>query len=160
MFSRWMAFNGVSLGIITSGRFSLRVTSAARLTRLSARPFETAATVVILHGTITIPRVANVPLAIGAFSSPIGWLLIEPKSDHRSRANPKDSFISSTQTKRPAAEIIVTTGTLLNKRILITASAIEAPLAPVMPTTIGELVFTNLLDVFNIHTSVEILILR
>jgi hypothetical protein len=58
-------------------------------------------------------------------------------------ATPNDSFISSTQTKRPAAEIVVTTGTSHNKRILITASAIAAPLAPVMPTTIGGLVFTN-----------------
>ena len=70
MFSRWMAFSGVSRGTSTSGRLSLKHTSAARRSKLSDRPCAMAATVAMLHGTTTIPRVGNVPLAMGAFKSP------------------------------------------------------------------------------------------
>ena len=55
------------------GRLSLRQTSAARRSRLSARPPAIAAAVAMLHGTTVMPRVAKVPLAMGAFNSPIGW---------------------------------------------------------------------------------------
>ena len=49
--------------IITRRRRSLSVTSAARVMRLSDRPWATAASVRIEQGTITMPAVWNAPLA-------------------------------------------------------------------------------------------------
>ena len=71
MLPRWIAFKGDSLGTTTNGRLSFRQTSAALLIRLSDKPFDTADIVAILEGTITMPVVGYVPLAIGALKSPM-----------------------------------------------------------------------------------------
>ena len=60
-----IAFKGVSLGTNIKFLFSLITTSAALLIKLSDIPLEIAAMVFILVGTIIIPFVLNVPLAIG-----------------------------------------------------------------------------------------------
>ncbi|MOA24861.1 hypothetical protein D3C78_1455590 [compost metagenome] len=54
---------GVSRTISTRRRRSFKVTSAARVMRLSDRPWATAASVRIEQGTITMPAVWNAPLA-------------------------------------------------------------------------------------------------
>ena len=63
MLRRCARLNGVSRTIITRRRRSLSVTSAARVMRLSDRPWATAASVRIEQGTITMPAVWNAPLA-------------------------------------------------------------------------------------------------
>ena len=50
MFRRWMLESGVSRTARTSGRRSLRVTSAARPTRLCEKPVAIAASVFTVHG--------------------------------------------------------------------------------------------------------------
>ena len=69
MFRRWMAESGVSRTARTSGRRSLRVTSAARETRLCEKPVAMAASVFTVQGAITIPRVRNDPLDTAAARS-------------------------------------------------------------------------------------------
>jgi hypothetical protein len=49
-----------------SGRPSLSVTSAARVSRLSAKQWATEAAVLTLHGTMTMPSVLNEPEAMAA----------------------------------------------------------------------------------------------
>ena len=50
----------------TRGLRSFSVTSAARRSRLSARPAAMAATVAMLQGATIMPAVLSVPLAMGA----------------------------------------------------------------------------------------------
>ena len=77
MFRRWIVCNGVSRTTSTSGRFSLSITSAARQTRLCAKPVAIADSVFTLHGAITMPRVRKLPLEIG------GGLVVLGVSDVR-----------------------------------------------------------------------------
>ena len=66
MLRRCTEWSGVSRTASTSRRRSLRATSAARQTRLLAKPVAIAASVFVLHGAITIPIVRNEPLEIAA----------------------------------------------------------------------------------------------
>ena len=63
---RWIRLHGVSRGQITSGRPSLRCTSAARSSRSVATPAAIRPTAPIEQGRITMPRVRWLPLAIAA----------------------------------------------------------------------------------------------
>ncbi len=69
MFSRWIRLSGVSRGTRISLRRSFRWTSAARVIRLAVIPAAIDASVLMLHGTMTIPPVRNDPLAIPAEKS-------------------------------------------------------------------------------------------
>ena len=66
MLRRCARFSGVSRATNTSLRRSFSTTSAARLSRLSAKPCATPASVFIEHGAITMPAVRNEPLATAA----------------------------------------------------------------------------------------------
>ena len=72
MFSRWILCRGDSRGTRTRRRFSLRHTSAALNKRLLDSPLATEAILFMLAGTITMPLVGYVPLAMGARRSFIG----------------------------------------------------------------------------------------
>ena len=69
MLRKCARLNGVSRTISTSRRRSFSVTSAARVNRLSDRPWATAASVFIEQGVTTIAWVANDPLAMAAPTS-------------------------------------------------------------------------------------------
>ena len=73
MCSRWMSLSGASRGTSTSFRRSLSTTSAARCTSVVPLPVEIAASVRMLHGATTMPRVTNEPLEMAAPKSSGLW---------------------------------------------------------------------------------------
>src|SRR5690349_8871100 len=131
MLRKCARLSGVSRATSTRRRRSLSITSAARVSRLSAKPFATPASVFIEHGAITMPSVRNDSLATAA---PISRTLcttsatasrsprVKPSSCAAVTAPDDDTMrcVSCVPSRRNAA----------SKRTPITA-----PLAPEMPTT-------------------------
>ena len=69
MFSRWITLRGDSRVTSTSRRRSFRVTSAARVRRLSENPPAIEASVFIEQGTTAMPKVLKEPPEMGAARS-------------------------------------------------------------------------------------------
>ena len=119
---------GVSRGTRIRGRRSLRATAAARVIRLSAIPAASFATVVPLHGTITIASNGYEPEAGGA--------------DRSSFGNTRVASFARSFAPRSSSSRITSSASRLTMRSISPSSvsrsrcAYAAPEAPVTPTTV------------------------
>src|SRR5215471_747247 len=132
---RWPRWSGVSRITRMSGRPSLRVTSAARVRRLSARPCAMEAAAFTLHGTTTMPSVLKEPEAMEAPMSLFSYRWVASASTFFTVQS-----VSSTMVRLAGSETTrwdSTSGRLRRARPRC-ASQAEPPLVDLIPRLVVE----------------------
>ena len=131
MLRRWPRCSGVSRASSTRRRRSLSTTSAARVSRLSARLCATAASVRMEQGAMTMPAHWNEPLAMLAPTLRASWATCA--SARTASGSMPSSWCS---VRQPASD--TTRCDSMPAQVCSTCSRrtpYTAPLAPEMPTT-------------------------